>query len=114
MPEILPTQAYYVAAGITLGMLAYGLLAGGILVVTRKRAERSTWLRALLVVGVTLFFVLLMAAGWISVALGAPAQVTGILLTVGAAGFVAEQLVIIGWIGWTAWRTNRQPPASRR
>lgn len=88
-------------------MLAYGVLAGGILVVTRRRADRATWLRALFVVGVTVLFILLMAAGWISVALGAPEQVTGFLLTLGAAGFVAEQLVIIGWIGWMAWRSKR-------
>ncbi len=104
---MLPARAYYVAAAITLGMLAYGALAGAILIVTRKRAERSTWLRALLVVGVTVLFILLMAAGWISVALGAPQQVTGMLLTIGAAGFVAEQLVIIGWIGWSAWWSKR-------
>ena len=70
--EKLPARAYYVAGGITLGMLAYGVLAAVILVVTRRRADRATWLRALLVVGVTMLFILLMAAGWISVALGAP------------------------------------------
>jgi hypothetical protein len=110
--EELPVRAFYVAAGITLGMLAYGVLAASVLVVTRRRADRATWLRALLVVSVTILFVVLMAAGWISVALGAPPEVTGMLLTLGAAGFVAEQLVIIGWIGWTAWRARRtSPPA---
>jgi hypothetical protein len=109
----LPIRAYYVAAGMTLGMLAYGVLATGILIVTRRRAERGTWIRALLVVSVTVLFILLMAAGWISVALGAPRQTTGLLLTLGAAGFVAEQLVIIAWIGWMAWRRKRKgTPAS--
>jgi heme A synthase len=108
----LPLRAYYVAAGITLGMLAYGVLAGAILVVTRRRAERGTWLRALLVVGVTVLFILLMAAGWISVALGAPPEFTGMLLTLGAMGFVAEQLVIMAWIGWMAWRAKRGAPPS--
>ncbi len=107
MLETLPVRAYYVAAGMTLGMLAYGVLAATILVVTRRRADRGTWLRALLVVGVTVFFILLMAVGWISVALGAPARVTGALLTFGAAGFVAEQLVIMGWIGLMALRSRR-------
>ncbi len=107
MNSELPVRAYYVAAGMTLGMLAYGLLAGGILVVTRRRAERGTWLRALLVVSVTMFFILLMAAGWVTVALGMPPELTGALLTLGAAGFVAEQLVIIAWIGWMAWRSKR-------
>ncbi len=112
MAEELPVRAHYVAAGITLGMLAYGALAASILVVTRRRADRATWLRALLVVSVTILFIVLMAAGWISVALGAPPEVTGRLLTLGAVGFVAEQLVIIGWIGWTAWRAKRaSPPA---
>lgn len=112
MMEELPVRAYYVAAGITLGMLAYGVLAASILVVTRRRADRATWLRALLVVGVTILFIVLIGAGWVSVALGAPPEVTGMLLTLGAAGFVVEQLVIIGWIGWTAWRTRRnRPPA---
>ena len=86
------------------------MLAGGILIVTRRRAERATWMRALLVVGVTVLFILLMAAGWISVALGAPARVTGALLTIGAVGFVAEQVVIMGWIGWMAWRAKRSAP----
>jgi hypothetical protein len=91
-------------------MLAYGVLAGGILIVTRRRAERATWMRALLVVGVTMLFILLMAAGWISVALGASSRVTGALLTIGAVGFVAEQVVIMGWIGWMAWRAKRSAP----
>ncbi len=110
--ETLPLRAYYVAAGMTLGMLAYGVLAAGILVATRRRADRGTWLRALLVVGVTVFFILLMAAGWISVAFGAPPRVTGMFLTLGAVGFVAEQVVIMGWIAWMAWRARRAvPPA---
>lgn len=108
----LPARAYYVASAITLGMLAYGLLAGTVLVVTRRRAARGTWLRALLVVGLTVLFILLMAAGWISVAVGAPPYVTGALLTLGAVGFVAEQLVIIVWIGVIGWRARyKTPPA---
>ena len=110
MTAELPLRAYYVAAGITLGMLAYGVLAGTILVVTRRRAERGTWLRALLVVGVTALFILLMAAGWISVAVGAPPEVTGMLMTLGAVGFVAEQLIIMAWIGWMALRAMRKAP----
>lgn len=87
------------------GQVLFGLVAAAALVAARKRASRRAVTQVAVIIAVVESLTLAVGAAAINAARGGSDAITRGLLWYAGAGWIAVQVVIIGWWFWS-WRQS--------